>query len=371
MSGPLSRKAIVKAVEHLRDVIHEWENMPPNLAPMQLWKGAHRKQVSSEVESAAAALFDLCNRMDVDVSAYDLVLVVDQFDDTFSAWGEQCQRNPDLADPSGSPEVWGAWQALLKVLPERKFPLPEPIGQLLNNKPPATRRYIAKAYGWYDDAGNPDEIKVQEEIIEPGKHFDPETWVHPSRKRFIADLEKKWVERGTRLASLSRVVKATERVAREKREAPETIEELIRQGVNSTQIVKMKKTTIAHVRAVAAELGLPLDGNMVSDVMRRGAKTDDEREIEEVAEKMRIDGLNSYSEMGADKYSRIRAMADDGIRPGDIQKALAESFPGLTHQQVVQVIGKPPSAPKKTPGRKPKASPDGPVEPVAEETATA
>lgn len=341
MSGPLSRRAIVKAVEHLRDVIHEWENMPPNLAPMQLWKGAYRKQVSSEVETAAAALFDLVNRMDIEPSAYDLVLTIDQFDDTFSAWGEQCQRNPDMADPSGSPEVWGAWQAVMRALPERKFPLPEPIGQLLNYKPPTPRRKIAQIYGWYEESGQPDEIKVQDEITEPGKHYDPATWVHPSRKKYESGMAEKWAAREKRLANVSRTVKATEREAREKREAPESIEELIRQGINSSQIVKMKKTTLAHVRAVAAELGLPLDGNMVSDVMRRGAKTDEEKEIEQAAEKMRIDGLNSHPELGADKKARILAMSEDGIRPGDIQKSLAEAFPGLTHQQVVQVIGKP------------------------------
>lgn len=340
MSGPLSRKAIVQAVQALKSAITAWENMPLTQAPSTVWRGVPRKQVSQEIEEAAVELFDLVNRLDIEPSAYPLVLAIDYFDDTFSAWGEACSKAADRTDPSGSPEVWGAWTEVLRELTLRTYPLPEPIGALVNAKPPVSPKQIAKIYGWLDESGQADTQKVQEEMTAPGTHFDPKTWVHPSAKRFAAEMERKWAERAKRIATVRQTGRATSRpepVA--KREAPESIEELIRQGVNSEQISKMKKVTRAHVRAVAAELGLPLDGNVVADVFRKGRPdSDEEKEVAEQAEAMRIAGINSHEELGGDIKGRVLAMAADGVKPGDITKALALADPNLNHQKVNKIL---------------------------------
>jgi hypothetical protein len=340
MSGPLSRKAIVQAVQALKRALTAWENQPIHQAPTTLWRGVRRKQISGEVESAAQDLFDLVNRLDIEESAYPLVLEIDRFDDIWLAWAETCSKSPDQADPSGSPEVWAAWEQVLKELTPRSYSLPEPIGALANAKPPVSPNQIAKIYGWYDEHGQPDTQKVQEEITTPGTHFNPKTWVHPSRKRFEAQMQRTWQERAKRVGDARRSGPAESRPEqRAKPEAPESVEELIRQGVNSAQIVKMKKTTMAHVRAVAAELGVPLDGNVVADVFRKGrADTDDEKDIAEKAETMRVAGLNTHDELGGDIKGRVLAMSADGVKPGDITKALTLADPNLNHQKVVKIL---------------------------------
>jgi hypothetical protein len=338
-------------VQRLKDTITAWENLPITQAPTTLWRGTPRKQVSQEIEQAAAELFELVNRQDIEESAYPLVLAIDHLDDTFLAWADMCVQAADRADPAGSPEVWGAWTVVLQECTLRTYSLPEPISALTGAKPPVAPNQIAKIYGWYDENGQPDTQKVQEEVTEPGKHFKPKEWVHPSQRRFQEQKRKEWAERAKRLASVKQTAKAATRPdAPPKREAPESIEDLIRQGVNSTQIAKMKHTTVAEVRALAAELGIPIDGNVVSDVLRKGrGDTDEEKDIAEKAETMRVNGLNSHSEFGADIKSRVLAMSADGVKPGDITKALRPADPNLSHQKVNKILN---DASKETAGAK-------------------
>ncbi len=338
MSGPLKRSAIVKAVEGLKRAITAWENLSITGAPAVLWHGVQRKQVSQEVEEAAAALFELVDRIDIEPDAYPLVLAIDAFDDAFFAWADKFRTAADPPDPSGTPEVWNAFEVVTKELTLRTYKLPEPIGTLINLKPPCTLEKIAKMYGWYDGNGSPDTGKVQEEITAPGTHYEPADWVHPSKVRFAAEMAAKWEERANRIGK-SRAGGQDRPQPVAKRESPESIEDLIRSGTNSAQICKMKHTTKAYVQAVAAELGLPLDGNVVADVLRKGrADTDEERDIVEKAEVMRVQALNSHEELGADIPARVLAMAADGVKPGDIAKALKDCDPNLNYQRVGKII---------------------------------
>jgi hypothetical protein len=340
MSGPLKRQEIVTAVEQLKLTIGAWEQMPLSMAPSIIWRSAPHKTVSQEIEQAAAELFELVNTLEIEASAWPLVLAIDEFDDAFIAWAKACQFSPDRTDPSGSPEVWGAWNKLLTEMSLRSFSPPEPIAALVRDK--VTHKNIAKIYGWYDSSGNPDVQMVQKEITNPGAHYKPESWVHPARRRFIAEIKSKWQAREAWLQKDRNRSAAAKDQPHEKKAPPESIEDLIRQGVNSKQIAKMHGVQRQQVIDLAAEMGIPLDGNTVADVMRRrknaADELEEEAEIDRKAEKMRIDAIDSHAELGEDRKARILAMAADGVKPGDIARALSDSFPDINYQQVNRTL---------------------------------
>lgn len=331
----VSGAAIVQSVKQLEAAVVAWQT--DDMAKLIQWRGVERRVVSQTVEQAAVALFDLVDTLDIDEASRPLVLTIDRFDDAFTTWAEKCATTPDQIDPAGDPAVWNTYQEVLDAVKPRSFPRPEPIPALLNQKVPY--RHIAKIYGWFDEAGSPDTTKVQEEITTPGTHYDPKTWKSKSQIRFEEEIVAKWAEREFRLDKRRTYREITAPHPKEKKPCPESIEDLLRAGVNATQIAKMHKTTVAEVRHVAETLGLPLAGNAFgSAFLTRDARKDEEDEISRQAEQMRIDGLNAHPELGDDSAGRIAAMAADGVPNGDISRALAAAFPGMTIQHVTAAL---------------------------------
>jgi hypothetical protein len=171
-----------------------------------------------------------------------------------------------------------------------------------------------------------------------GTHYDPKTWMHPSQRRFEKEIAEQWSARIVRLGQETKERIRKDPPGKRKKKTPETMEELIRAGTNSAQICKMCDATLETVRAKAAELGVPLDGNVVADSFRGPARNEDEKEILRKSEEMRVAAINSYPDLGADLHGRVLAMTLDKIRPGDIAKSLANAFPGLSVQKINKII---------------------------------
>lgn len=356
MSGPVKRQPIVEAVNRLKAKITEWEKLPLNQTPTTVWQGRAAKVVSQAIQESASELFELVNTQSIEQAAWPLVLAIDAFDDAFDEWARGCQFQQDKTDPSGSAKLWGVWNTLLGELPGRGFKPPEPMEQLVRNE--VNAKTIARIYGWYDEHGNPDVTKVQEEIATPGTHYNPKTWVHPSQKRLLAEMEAKWAVRAERIGKKATVGRAAE--PRQFKAAAESIEDLIRNGINAKQIAKMHWPEVSaaigaterneatleagarYVSDLAEQMGIPIGGNATAAVMRKraneSAAVEEEREIERKAEQMRVDGINAYPELGDDQTSRIFAMHSDGVKPGDIAKALSKSFPNLTFNKVTKIL---------------------------------
>jgi len=337
MSGPISFSEIKQAVDLLEEVVSEWQSTPRDEAVTVIWRGMERQAVSQSIEQVANELFELVSG-DIEETheAHTLVLAIDAFDDAFCKWAEQCQLMPDRTDPSGGPEVWEPYRAMLAARERRTFPRPEPIEALVAQKVPYQQ--IAKIYGWKDESGSPDLQKVQEEITTPGTHYRPEEWVHPGQRRQVAEVKDRWAARNEK-ARPARPSSNAKPKAR--KEAPETLDDLISAGVNVAQIAKMKRITPDEVRARAAELGVLLDGSVLAAAaaMRRmPSPTEDEEEIAQRAEKLRLMGANNYADLGDDQKARVLAISAEGRPPRDIVKILADAFPTLTYQKVTRII---------------------------------
>lgn len=332
---------IKAAVDLLEEVVKDWESAPRDQVAIVHWRGNDRRAVSVEIESAANELFELVNQADEEFEnshdCHALVLAIDDFDDAFCKWAEACQRTPDRTDPGGGPEVWEPYNRMLAAREQRAYARPEPIGALLAQK--VSHQQIAKIYGWRDPSGAPDLVKVQEEITSPGTHFKADKWVHPALRRIIADVADRWAKREAKQQRPGRKPSAPE--PKVQREAPESLDELIYGGVNVLQIAKMKRITPDQVRERAADLGVPLDGSVLSAAAaraRRPSPTEDEEEISRKAEELRLLGANDHADLGDNKEARVLAIAADGREPRDIVKILANAFPGLTYQKVTRII---------------------------------
>ena len=328
-------KEVLEAVQILRQTVEAWQLAAPPEVPLVEWRGLQRKAVSEDVQQAADLLFELVATEDIENSldCRRLVLAIDEFDTAFCDWAEKCQHNPDRTDPSGTPDVWAAYQRMLDAKMPRVFKHPEPIGALQALKPPTSPQQIAKIYGWYLPNGQPDTDKVQEEITSPGKHYNPTQWTHPGYVREKAAADARWEQR----AKKPTANRPQREDARGPREAPESIDELITHGINAKQIAKMKRVTEEQVRDRAAALGIPLDGNLVSAFYRQTKTQDEEQEIKQRAETMRVATFNSHEELGTDLVGRVTAMCADGVKPKDIAKALENAFPGINPQRVVKI----------------------------------
>lgn len=340
MSGPaVSFKTIKSAVDLLEEIVLDWQNTPRNEAALVNWRGMERHAVSAEIEEAAAELFELVGNTDAIESshaAHALVLAIDAFDDAFFTWAEQCQVNSDRTDPSGGPEVWEPFRAMLAAREQKVFPKPEPIGALLAQKVPHGQ--IAKIYGWRDSSGAPDLQKVQEEITTPGTHYKPDAWVHPGQRRLVAEIADRWANRNAKTRTARPTGKPQPKAPKD---APETLDELIYQMIGVAQIAKMKRITADVVRARAAELGIPLDGSvlaMAAAAKRMPTPTESEEEIAQRAEDLRLLGANAYGDLGDDMKGRVLAVSGDNRPPRDIVKILGPAFPGLTYQKVTRIL---------------------------------
>lgn len=341
MSGPITFAEVKAAVDLLEAVVKEWESAPLDKVAIVKWRGNERRAVSSEIENAANELFELVSQAEDFIedshACHALVLAIDEFDDAFCKWAEACQRMPDRTDPGGGPEVWEPYNRMLAARQQRAYPRPEPIGALLAQK--VSHQQIAKIYGWRDASGAPDLVKVQEEITSPGTHFKADKWIHPALRRVHADVADRWANREARQQRPGRKPSAPE--PKVKREAPESLDDLIYGGVNVLQIAKMKRITPDQVRERAVDLGVPLDGSVLAAAAardRRPSPTKSEEQIAADADALRWLGANNYGELGEDKEARVLAIAADGREPRDIVKILEKAFPGLTYQKVTRII---------------------------------
>lgn len=329
----LSRDQIIAAVERLEAVVKAWEqSTDENL--MVYFRGRPVRLLSSAVEQAAVDLFELCDTPAIEKAAWPLVLAIDAFDAEMSKFAERYAVAPDATDPQGGNALWAAYGNVLKAkTPPRPHKI-EPIQQLLAEK--VDRKIIAKIYGWRRPDGTPDLDKLQEEIDAPGTHYDPTTFVHPKDKKFWDSIEEKWL---ARLAAFEASESGHSRKNKPKKEAAETLDDLILQGINAKQIAKMKHIEVDEVHARAAELGVALDGSTLvyasyADAQRAAAK----RQQAGLQEGLVLANVNTHRELGPDQEARIEAMLHDGIAPKTVVDALKPHFPHLRYQDVAMAI---------------------------------
>lgn len=317
------------------------------------------KSVSEEVEEAIADIADFVMDNNFELRAYRLVMAVDGFIDEVFAWYQALNRQDTQAAPDGSIAMWNAMDHFANAMREKAYRLPEPLSQLVTSKPPISYAQMARMYGFFDAAGNPDTLKLSEEIDEPGRHYDPKTWVHPDKAEDQRRLETLWIERSSKFEDRKQVnLKAEEPGTIDPSswgdpDAPESIEELLRTvpTISTDQIARMLKIDEEVVKETAIELGIGQGRPWVAaEIARRarGAKVDVraiERKMLDDPEAVQDDidsDLNTQAAM-IENYSdfehvgeRIILMLADGHGPGIILRSIRPDTPNLSLSQVMK-----------------------------------
>lgn len=310
------------AVRELNDVISAWNDTPDeNL--MHHWRGRQVAVVSQAIHVMLDDLFRMVEG-DAEVLARPVVLAIDRVDEEYVRWLEQVDIDPDLTDPSGTRELWGRWQVVVDELDaaERQYPLPEPIESLLHTG--VGDAQIAEIYGWPRE----DARKVREERDNPGTHFNPKTWQHPSLVRRLKACEEAWA--GRTKAERYRPLRPEDR-----QPAPETLEELIEQGVPSKQIAEMKGVTIDAVKAAAVRLGIPLDGTYVRSVSGADQMADiRNQEAQQAAAAQKAMQAGSAKSI----TDRINELASVGTSAEEIAQIVAKENPRVAAGKIKTLI---------------------------------
>lgn len=334
-AAELTRDQILAAVEKLEVVVGQWEQSRDE-SLMVYFRGNQVRQLSQAIEQAAMELFELCDTPAITRDAWPLVLEIDVLDGELEQFAERYAVAPDATDPHGPNSLWAAYQNVIKAKTPPRLHKIEPIQQLLAER--VDRKNIAKIYGWRRPDGTPDLDKLQEEISHPGTHYDPSTFVHPVDKRFWEAIEEKWF---ARVASFEASEDGDSRKTKLNKEAPESLDDLILQGVNAKQIAKMKKIDVDEVQARAAELGMALDGSTVAYASyadaQRAAATKAQDGLQSA---LNIASLNIHRELGNDQPGRIAAMLADGVAPRIVVDALRPHFPTIRFQDVAMIISR-------------------------------
>lgn len=223
-------------------------------------------------------------------------------------------------------EFWRAFDGLVVLEEEAEAPPKrrlEPIKLLREQK--VGDEQIARMYGFVSFRRGPsgeresvaETWKVQEELDQPGRHTGPETGWRPP-------LEAKLVERErAKKAAAERVrLRMAAKLERANNPPPESLAELVQQGVVAEQIADMLNSTVQAVWAECDRQGLPRpkarqpitaavsslmskENQAAGDFLeagREGVKSDDAAEQKEQA-----GGGGQGSEGGAQTPSRSRA----------------------------------------------------------------
>lgn len=323
--------AVKEAVEKLNREIVDWQNAD---GPLVDYRGAPTRAISEALSQSCVTLFEFVDSDDIEPEAWPIVLAIDNFEREVTHHAEQTSVSPNNTDPGGGTPVWFAWNLVIRSLVPAKKRIPPPMTSLVAEG--VRYRQIAKIFGWYEADGiTPDERKVVEEINSPGKHFNPDTYVHPSDAKKEVDLQYQWEERRkARAAREGRTVlgPAKQSTAKEWAPPPETIEQLLKQEVSIRQIAKMHRVEENEVRAIAADIGV------FSDPLVVAIARDNEKENARKRRKIQVAKVNTHPELPTIE-ERVFEMTLDGHTPGMVAEAMQlAGFPQVTRAYVLDII---------------------------------
>lgn len=338
-----ARERILAAVEGLQEIIKFWDAECQNSKRYDtIFKGRIVKMIPVEFDEALAEIETACQGDDIQLDTYELALACDSLIDQHRTWQADCvvsqaSGGQGNSNPNGSDDLWRAYNLVISKIKPYQRVKAESIESLRAEPKPVPYAQIAKIYGWLDENGNPDVNKVAEEIQQPGKHFDPKTWMHKNDKKYFEELAERWKNR----QQVQKSNIAAKNIP--KPVAPESLDDLIVEGVSAEQIAKMKKVSVDAVyeraSAMGVKVGVRATGQAKPKVKTKSDHEAEENEASETAMQEIADAkVNTHPELKTiDK--RIEACFLDGMEAKDIYRVFNKIKPGLSFASVEKVIG--------------------------------
>lgn len=309
----------VNAFKGTAEKIEEWNSSSNSNIK---WHGRLVKAIDQETFESIESLCGLSSTGSDSVheDAREIVLAIDEFALRFAEFNELVASSSPTVQPSGTPEMWSAFEAI-RSRTEKWAPKPiEPVAILVErDRVPAWQ--VCKIYGWGSEEKGWETQKVQEELDNPGIHTG-ENWENPAVVRHKAAVDAEWSKRKPVLNFAS----ASEFSAT-KKPAPETLQTLITQRVGIEQIMAMKGVSREEVEHEAAKLGVTLAG-------ARFVRPSDPAGIasEQSADEGQQEKEFSDKQLKAMKQAalkRLKQLQGEKKPMGEIAAIMADEFPAV------------------------------------------
>jgi hypothetical protein len=340
-SPRLSRENVVAIWQKIEAAVSSWEeSKTPVLVE---WEGG----LSRSFEMLEPAVVDLMESLQddtvIDKSAWAVVLAIDVFIASTVEWAESVKINPRGSNPSGSKAVWDAFREVRPAMEDRLPERLESVASLLSLRN-MTPQHVAVIYDWYDESGNPDVDRVEEERMAPGKHSSGQR--NPAKVKKEKQIEERWRQRCEQFGGYDPSVfdgdDSTERPENDQPPAPESFEELLSyEGMTLDQVARMKQVSIEEVREHAREIAV-----MNADVAKMmGAELASEKltiDPAKLARRVQIQAatMETYPELETNE--RVWSMSDDGWGVGRIAAGLRAHGVGVSYEDVLRYLSQKP-----------------------------
>jgi hypothetical protein len=228
--------------------------------PLISWNGRNVKAISQNLFDTLVSLCKLSSAPSEDVheKSRESILAIDEFARAFLDFQTRSAAFDATCHPAGTQEMWNAFYLIRRSIfdPVEFRPL-ESIDILLN-KQRVSIQQIALIYGFLLKDGTPEIHKVEEELLEPGKHTGGD-WLPPVEKKYREELGKRWSKRIPCDDFLDYGEQPKGKGKKIRVEAPESLETLIQQRVSVAQILEMKPNlNREEVELTAAQMGIAL-----------------------------------------------------------------------------------------------------------------
>ena len=210
---------------------------------------AFSRKLEDAVESFLNATADAGKH--VDDSAKESIIEIDRLCFAYENFKRLASEESPLAPPSGSDEFWTAWRNVCEHFNSRPhYSKPQAIATLLTQK--VGQMQIATIYGWFTSNGAPDVEKVTEEMAIPGKHYNPETWVHPARAIKHRSILNEWKKRESVREANFDVRDVEERFGKF---VHPSLSEMVALGAPAKQIANVHKISVEEAEQLLIEAG--------------------------------------------------------------------------------------------------------------------
>lgn len=227
--------------------VTEWENDNRQEIFVQ-WSQNMIKGFTLKLEKAFERFFDETADFGNTVLA-DSRLMIIAIDSLFAEYGKFkkgiAEESPSCS-PSGTDGLWRAYLAVRETF-KQAVPLskPLPIKQMMNDG--VSLNQIATIYGWFDENGAPDVLKVTEEMETPGTHYNPKTWVHPALAKRQERIDKEWAERMENVKPREKIFEVNQPKPKVDWQVP-SIAVMVQAGAPAEQIANVHKITVEEAQ---------------------------------------------------------------------------------------------------------------------------
>lgn len=308
--------------------------------PLIPWNGRNVKAIT---ESLFQALVNLCkysstSSEDVHEKSKETVLAIDEFARAFLDYQTRSAAFDETCHPAGTQEMWNAFYLIRRSIFEPVEFRPLESIDILLNKQKVSIQQIALIYGFLAKDGTPEIHKVEEELLEPGKHTGGD-WLPPIEKKYRQDLEKRWSKRIPVDEFLEFGEQPKGRSRKQPIDAPESLETLIQQRVTVEQILFMKPSlSREEVELTAAQMGIALPD---ANYYRPDANTAEQAEagIRRPPAGPTSGGIDPTAKANSNDQSPggeikkaaafVRNLKSQGKNAEEISATVSERFPGV------------------------------------------